>query len=277
MRLINLCLLTALCMFSLQSLNAQPSNRSLPPAGHSFIISAHRGDHSSAPENTLAAFSNAIADGVDYIEIDLRTTKDSQLVIMHDASVDRMTTGKGLIREMNFDDLKKLKVQDKNHPEFGSFDIPTFRQVLALSKGKINIYLDFKSADAAKAWTEIREMGMQEQVIVYINQKSQIADWRRVAPSVPLMVSLPGPIKDAATLNAFLDSAHIDIIDGDYDQYNAEMVKAAAEKRVMVFPDIQRPGESPAIWNKAISIGIKALQTDHPKEIISYLVSQKLR
>ena len=69
----------------------------------------------------------------------------------------------------------------------------------------------------------------------------------------------------------------IDIIDGDYDQYNAEMVRAAGDKGVMVFPDIQRPGESPAIWEKAIGIGIRALQTDHPREMISWLAAKKLR
>jgi glycerophosphoryl diester phosphodiesterase len=264
-------------MFIICHVFAQQSGGKLPVSGHTFIVSAHRGDHSSAPENTLAAFSNAIADGVDYIEIDLRTTKDSQLVIMHDASVDRMTTGKGLIREMGFGELKKLNVLDKNHTDWGSFEIPTFRQVLELSKGKVNIYLDFKNADAAQVWSQICEFGMQHQVIVYINQEKQIADWRRVAPEMPLMVSLPDQVKDSSALIAFLDKTHIEIIDGDYDQYNADMVRMANGKGVMVFPDIQRPGEMAAIWDKAISIGIRALQTDHPKELIAYLVSKKWR
>lgn len=259
------------------SVSAQPSNTNFPAVRHRFVVSAHRGDHSSAPENTLAAFSNAIADGVDFIEIDLRTTKDSQLVIMHDASVDRMTAGKGMIRDLNFEELSKLNVQDKNHPEWGSFEIPTFRKVLALSKGKINIYLDFKNADAAQAWSQICEFGMKRQVIVYINQEKQIADWRRVAPEMPLMVSLPSQVKDSTALIAFLNKTHIEIIDGDYDQYNPGMISAAMTKGVVVFPDIQRPGETAELWDKAIGVGIRALQTDHPKEMISYLVGKKLR
>ena len=67
----------------------------LPRARHAFIVVSHRGDHTQAPENTLAAFGNAIKDGADCVEIDLRTTVDSQLVIMHDATVDRMTDGWG--------------------------------------------------------------------------------------------------------------------------------------------------------------------------------------
>src|SRR5580700_7346237 len=126
----------------------------LPAPRHAFTISCHRGDHTHAPENTLAAFGNAIKIGADYIEIDLRTTRDSQLIIMHDASVDRMTDGKGVVKDMDFDMLSNLKVTDKAHPAWGEFKIPLFKEVLALSKGKINIYLDFKNADPAAAYKE---------------------------------------------------------------------------------------------------------------------------
>src|SRR5580658_3936942 len=67
----------------------------LPAPRHAFTVVCHRGDHTHAPENTLAAFANAIKAGADYVEIDLRTTVDSQLVIMHDATVNRMTGGSG--------------------------------------------------------------------------------------------------------------------------------------------------------------------------------------
>ena len=119
----------------------------MPVPRHPYTVVAHRGDHEHAPENTLAAFANAIKAGVDYIEIDLRTTADSQLVIMHDASVNRMTGGSGMIRDMTYDAIRALKVKDKTHPEWGEFDIPTFDQVLTLCQGKIYIYLDFKNAD----------------------------------------------------------------------------------------------------------------------------------
>jgi hypothetical protein len=92
----------------------------LPPPRHQFTVVCHRGDHTHAPENTLAAFANAIKAGADYVEIDLRTTVDSQLVIMHDATVNRMTTGTGLIKDMRYDSLSKLRVKDKTHPNGGN-------------------------------------------------------------------------------------------------------------------------------------------------------------
>lgn len=61
------------------------------------LVVAHRGDWRNAPENSLQAFQNCIAMGVDMIEIDLKMTKDNQLVIMHDNTIDRTTDGKGKV------------------------------------------------------------------------------------------------------------------------------------------------------------------------------------
>lgn len=249
----------------------------LPPVKHRFIVVAHRGDHTQAPENTLAAYSNTIKAGADYVEIDLRTTADSQLVIMHDASVDRMTTGKGLIRDMTYDSLRRLKVRDTKHPEWGEFDIPTFSQVLQLCRDRIYIYLDFKNADPAVAYKEIERYGMEKQVVVYINAPQQFNSWRKTAPSMPLMVSLPGTVRDTAALKDFLDKYHPDILDGGFDTYTPEMVRIATDRGYLVLPDIQGPNEGPALWDQAIQKGIKALQTDHPGELIHYLAEKNLR
>lgn len=62
------------------------------------LVVAHRGDWRNAPENSLQAFQNCIAMGVDMIEIDLKMTKDNQLVIMHDNTIDRTTDGKERFR-----------------------------------------------------------------------------------------------------------------------------------------------------------------------------------
>jgi glycerophosphoryl diester phosphodiesterase len=249
----------------------------LPVAKHRFTVVAHRGDHTHAPENTLAAFENAIKEGVDYVEIDLRTTADSQLVIMHDATVNRMTGGSGLVKDLTYEQLKNLKVKDNAHPEWGQFDIPTFDQVLETCRGKIYIYLDFKSADPAVAYREIVRYGMERQVVVYLNAEPQYGQWRKAAPEMPLMISLPGSVRDTASLNAFLGKVRIEILDGDYNGYTKEMVVAATASGHWVLPDIQGPGEAPALWDKALELGFKGLQTDHPVDLINYLTAKQLR
>lgn len=249
----------------------------LPTPRHTFIVSCHRGDHTHAPENTLKAYANAIKDGADYVEIDLRTTVDSQLVIMHDATVNRMTNGTGAIKDLRYDSLTKLIVKDKTHPEWGEFTVPTFSQVLELCRDKIYIYLDFKNADPGAAYRLIQKYGMQKQVVVYINAEQQFYGWRRVAPAMPLMVSLPATVKDTTSLRTFLDKVHPDILDGGYEQYTQEMVAMAQRLGYTVFPDIQGPAEGPALWAQPVAQGIKALQTDHPEDLIAWLTGKSIR
>src|ERR1700760_5197163 len=88
---------------------AQPNPA--PKARHKYIVAAHRGDHTIFPENTLEGYAMAIKDGADYIEIDLRTTSDGKLVSMHDATLDRMTDGKGPVKDFTLEQLSALKVK----------------------------------------------------------------------------------------------------------------------------------------------------------------------
>lgn len=266
----------AACIFHFSVVYSQTPNP-LPKPRHGFIVVSHRGDHTHAPENTLAAFTNAIEAGADYVEIDLRTTADSQLVIMHDAAVNRMTNDTGLIKNMTWEKLHTLKVKDNAHPEWGEQEIPLFTQVLDLCKGKIYIYLDFKNADPAGAWREIVKRDMQKEVIVYINAPHQFNEWRKAAPAVPLMVSLPSSIRSADSLTAFLNKYHPDVLDGDFDEYTPEMIRAAAALGVMVLPDIQRPGENAGLWEVALQKGLQGLQTDHPGDLVDYLKTKGIR
>src|SRR5664279_483863 len=112
----------------------------VPFARHKFIVIAHRGDHVLVPENTIAAYKNGIKNGVDFVEIDLRTTKDSVLVIMHDASVDRMTNGKGKISDLTYAEVRKLKVIDRRKDSTKTYAVPGFEEVLQTCRNKIYIY-----------------------------------------------------------------------------------------------------------------------------------------
>jgi glycerophosphoryl diester phosphodiesterase len=249
----------------------------IPKSKNAFVVIAHRGDHTNAPENTITAFQNAIDAGADYVEIDLRTSKDSQLVIMHDGSVNRMTNGTGKVNEMNWNELRELKVTDKNHPDWNSESIPRFSDVLNLCKGKINTYLDFKEADVEAACREIVKAGMQHSVIVYINAEHQFYEWKKIAPNMPLMVSLPDSIRTAKQVTGFLLQYHISILDGAFNEYNNEMVNAAIANGVAVWPDIESKDEAPELWDKVLNLGFTGLQTDHPGMLIQYLKSKKIR
>ena len=259
------------------SLFGYAQTSTLPASKHKTIVIAHRGDHTNAPENTLAAYQHTIEDGADFVEIDLRTTKDSQLVIMHNATIDHMTGKEGMVNGFLFDSLRLIKVREPLHPEWGLHLIPSFKEVLQLCKGKINIYLDFKDASVVAAYEQIIEAGMENNVVVYINEPHQFEEWGTIAPNMPLMISLPKAIKTKSEMLQLLDAFNIDVLDGDYTEYNAETVLAAKEKKIPIWADIQSADERAVIWNKALALGLAGLQTDHPKALIDFLIKKGIR
>ncbi len=248
----------------------------LPVSKHHFIVIAHRGDHVDVPENTIAAFEQGIKHGVDYVEIDLRTTKDSVLVIMHDATVDRMTNGKGSVGDLTLQEIKELKVSDKKKNSGKEYQVPTFEEVLKTCRDKIHLYLDFKNAGVRQCYNMIKQYGMERLVIVYINSPFQYQEWRRLVPSMPVMLSLPGNVKNEDELKVFLDKYPLELLDGDYGDYTADMVTYANKEGKKVWPDVQSPTEA-ANWDKAVEMGFRGLQTDHPAELIDYLKKKGLR
>jgi glycerophosphoryl diester phosphodiesterase len=248
-----------------------------PKSKHKFIIAAHRGDHVIYPENTLAAYEEAIRNEADYVEIDLRTTKDGELVSMHDGTINRMTDSKGNVKDFTIDELEQLKVKSKDTTDKTVYHIPTFKQILTTCKNKINIYLDFKAADPEQAYQMIKQYGMEKQVLVYINSATQFTGWRKAAPKMPLMLSMPDSVKTVAAMESFINKYQPDILDGSYNQYSNEMVALAAKCNIPAWPDIQSAGEGPADWNKALEKGLRGLQTDHPALLVKFLKEKGLR
>ena len=249
----------------------------VPKARHKYIVVAHRGDHTVYPENTVEGYAATIKDGADYIEIDLRTTSDGQLISMHDASINRMTDSKGLIKDLTLQQVEELKVRVKDKTDKATYRIPTFDQILKLCRDKIYIYIDFKEADATATLNMLKQYHMEKQVLVYINKASQLTDWRKTDPAMPLMLSMPDSVKDAGAMKKFIDMYHPDVLDGNYNTYNSDMLAFAASVKLPVWPDAQSKLEGPLAWDKAIALGLKGLQTDNPPALIKYLEGKGLR
>lgn len=105
-----------------------------------FVV-AHRGDWRYAPENSLAAIEHSIAVGVDVVELDLQLTRDSVLIVMHDATLNRTTTGKGHVSDWTLDSIRTLKLKNgcgirTKHP------VPTLEEALLAAKGRVLVNLD---------------------------------------------------------------------------------------------------------------------------------------
>jgi glycerophosphoryl diester phosphodiesterase len=116
------------------------------PYGAIDVI-GHRGAAAYAPENTMASFMKAEESGADWFELDVRLSKDGEVVVIHDDKVDRTTNGHGYVRDLTLYDLKQLDAGAWKAPEFAGERIPTLGQCLDYAKYKIGVYLEIKNCD----------------------------------------------------------------------------------------------------------------------------------
>ena len=112
-----------------------------------FEVIAHKGASGIAPENTLAAFAMALEMGVDMVELDVRQTKDEEIVVIHDETLDRTTNGKGLVHDYTLEEIKQLDAGSWFDPEFSDQRVPTLKEVLDTIKGKCKVLIEIKHTD----------------------------------------------------------------------------------------------------------------------------------
>jgi len=170
------------------------------------MVIAHRGSSKAAPENTLAAFEQAIQDGADAIEFDVHLTKDGHIVIIHDNTVDRTTDGLGSVPESTLAELKRLDAGGWFHPSFKGERIPTLPEALALTKGRCKINIEIKgfpleyTGIEERILEDLREAGFPlEDVFVSSFNHFYLVRMKELAPELPvatLFHGLPVSLRD---------------------------------------------------------------------------------
>ena len=132
---------------------------------NSVIVAAHRGDWRNFPENSLEAIDNAIKMGVDIVELDVQRTKDGQLILMHDQTLNRTTTGKGAIADTTLAYIKTLKL--RNGCAIRTIhDVPTLEEALIHAKGKIMLNLDKADRYFKQVYELMEKTGTTKQIVM---------------------------------------------------------------------------------------------------------------
>ena len=137
------------------------------PQSKYVIVVSHRGDWRNYPENSIPAIESVIKMGVDMVELDIAMTKDSVLILSHDRTLDRCTTGKGRISEITYDSLQSFSLKSAHGGHFGyELKIPTLREALEVCKDRIMINIDkgYDYYDQVLALTE--ELGVTNQILI---------------------------------------------------------------------------------------------------------------
>lgn len=137
------------------------------PQSKYVIVVSHRGDWRNYPENSIPGIESVIRMGADMVELDIAMTKDSVLILSHDRTLDRCTTGKGRISEITYDSLQSFSLKSAHGGHFGyELKIPTLREVLEVCKDRIMINIDkgYDYYDQVLALTE--ELGVTNQILI---------------------------------------------------------------------------------------------------------------
>lgn len=257
-------------------------------------VVAHRGDWRNHPENSLPAFQSCIEMGVDMIEIDLQRTKDGELILMHDRTVDRCTNGKGKISEMTYDEIQRLRLRPQHSASITRNHIPTLEEVLNLCKGKILINID-KGYDYFQQVYELMEKtGTTNQVII---KSGHSLEKIRKENGTVLSKVIYMPIvnlnsEDAeARIDEFI-TIHPVAVECCIDKYNQNverLLQKLSDAGIKIWinsiwaslcdghdddraVELGEPNES---WGWILDRGATLIQSDRPRELLQYLKKNK--
>lgn len=153
-------------------------------------VFAHRGDHRQAPENTLPAFTAAIKNGADGIELDVTQTKDGRLIVVHDDNLERITGCDENVWELTFDEICQLDAGRYAAEAYAGTRIPELGEALELCKGKISLYVELKyngheTADFVEQVVRlIEEKGMTEECLVASFRYEFASEAKRLNPEL---------------------------------------------------------------------------------------------
>jgi glycerophosphoryl diester phosphodiesterase len=160
-----------------------------------LLVIAHRGDSAHRPENTLAAFAGALEVGAELVELDVQLTGDGHAVVLHDATLDRTTSGRGRVMEQT---LGEVRAVSAGYPaRFGEAyageRVPTLAEALALLRGRARVMIEIKresvtdrDTDGVEARTiaEVRRAGMTTDVALISFDRRALRRCREIAPQM---------------------------------------------------------------------------------------------
>ncbi|HZR79685.1 MAG TPA: glycerophosphodiester phosphodiesterase family protein [Candidatus Binatia bacterium] len=172
------------------------SGRAARPADFKRI--AHRGASAECPENTLAAFRRAMELGAAMIECDLQLTADGHVVVFHDWTLERTTTGAGLVRERSLADVQALDAGSWRDPRFAGEAVPTLPQILDATDGRVELNLELKSERddgrlVLTAMAEVTRHRALDRVLFSSFHMGLLARVRDASPHAAIAVLWSGP------------------------------------------------------------------------------------
>ena len=262
------------------------------PNSRYVVVVAHRGDWRNYSENSLEAIESVIRMGVDMMELDLKMTRDSVLVLCHDWTIDRTTTGSGAVSDFTFAELQRFDLKRGHGIGKPGVKMPSLRQALELCRGRIVVNVDqgYDYYDKVLALTE--ELGMTEQVLIKSGRpreevEKRLAQYPRNMMYMPVVtISEQG---DMSLFNGYADAAKpplaFELCFGTLSGRVSSAARRAQQVGAKIWVntiwgslcgehdddrafDSANPDE---VYGPILDLGASIIQTDRPEFLIKYL------
>lgn len=235
-------------------------------------VSAHRGNSSMAPENTMPAFKSAIDHRADCIELDVQQTKDGVLVVMHDSDLKRIS-GKNInIWDVTYDEIKDIDVGSWFHSDFSYVGLSTLEEVIKETKGKIDLNIELKPSghevDFEKSVVDlIKEYRVEEDCVVASMNYGCLKRVKEYAPDIKTVYVM------TVAYGSLLTLKYADVYSIEASFITSKLVN-----------DIHRQGKEIYAWTvnnennvqKMIDLGVNNIITDDPVMVRELIYSKSL-
>ena len=256
-------------------------------------VISHRGDWRNTPENSIRAIQNCIDLGVNMVEIDIKKTKDNELILLHDKTLDRTTTGKGLPQDYTLAEIKQMRLRN-GAGVATSHQIPTLEEAMIVAKGKIWVNID-KGYDYFDLVEKVLEKtGTTQQVLIKAGLPYQkvVAENKAVLDKLFFMPIIDMANPDAMTMvEEYIKNMQPKAFEVCFTQiYQAlqnvlDRIQKSGSKVWIntLWPSLcaglnddraVEENQQDSIWGKVIEMGASFIQTDRPKELVNYLRNQ---
>ena len=263
-------------------------------ASKNILVAAHRGDWRIAPENSLNALLSCIDQGFDMMELDVKMTKDSVLIVMHDQTIDRTTNGKGKVSDFTLEEISKFRLRN-GLGRVTNNAIPTFKELMLVAKNKILINVD-KGNDHLKAvFTVLKQTGTTNQAIVNVGDNisyQQLTQAEQIPADAYIMVVVnmarPGAIELIKGYEPMKKSMVQPIFDTDTLSNLKLLPQIATSQKIWLnslWPSLNgghdddravEAHQAEESWGWLVAHKPVIIQSDRPKALTTYLQSKKL-
>ena len=231
------------------------------------LVIGHRGASGTRPENTMVAFRRAQELGAHMIELDVQLSRDRDVMVMHDWTLERTTDGRGRVGDKTLAELRRLDAGAWFDAEYAGERIPTLREVLDAITLPVNVELKASGDDGleARALDVVREAGAEERVIFSSFDPESLVRLRRLSPSGAIAVLWSRRhLAMALRLAGRVDATALHI---RKDAVASSEVRAAVDRGLAVRAwTVNDPGES----GRLAAAGVSGVFTDFPERFLQF-------